>query len=243
MPHPAFCQDCGAALAARARFCPGCGAAVVAAPDTPSSGAHHSPHSIQRAQQPALDQGLAALRDGDLDRALPLLATAAAEDGSGLALLAYGTALLRRRRYEQAMPPLERAAALLPGRGEPLAYLGMARLHALDPAGAREAMEGALAVAPGSFAVRLKHAEFLFRLGYYREALAEAEHTLTLTAPDAESLAFAERLAALARGRAPQAYTRQPGRLPRLPFGGLVRRRGRRGGRYAGSEMQGRRGA
>ncbi len=171
----------------------------------------------------ALRAGLAAFRVGDLDRALPLLAAAAA-GGDGFALLAYGTALLRRRRYAEAIAPLERAVALLPERGEPLAYLGMARLHMLDPVGAREALERALAVAPASFAVRLKYAEFLFRLGYYREALDEAERTLALTAPDAESLAFAERLAALARQKAPFAYTRQPARLPRFPFRRLVQR-------------------
>ncbi len=167
--------------------------------------------------------GLAALRAGDVDRALPLLAASAAR-GGGFALLAYGTALLRRRRYAEAVTPLERAVALLPERGEPLAYLGMARLYMWDVVGAREALERALAVAPESFAVRLKHAEFLFRLGYYREALDEAERTLALTAPDAESLAFAERLAALARQKAPFAYTRQPARLPRFPFRGLFQR-------------------
>lgn len=171
----------------------------------------------------ALRAGLAAFRAGDLDRALPLLA-AAATTGDGFALLAYGTALLRRRRYAEAIDPLERAVTLLPERGEPLAYLGMARLHTLDPAGAREALERALVVAPDSFAVRLKYAEFLFRLGYYREALDEAERTLALTAPDAESLAFAERLAALARQKAPFAYTRQPARLPRFPFRRLFQR-------------------
>jgi tetratricopeptide (TPR) repeat protein len=170
----------------------------------------------------ALDHGLAALSSGDLDRAIPLLASAA-EDGSGFTLLAYGTALLRRRRYQASIEPLERAVALLPDQGLPLAYLGMARLHALDPVGAREAVERALAIAPESFVVHLKHAEFLFRLGYYREALAAAERALDLTAPDAESLAFADRLATLARAKAPQAYTRQPGRLPRLTLPSWMR--------------------
>lgn len=174
----------------------------------------------------ALCVGLAALRAGDLDRAVPLLAAAAAE-GDGFALLAYGTALLLRRRYAAAIAPLERAAALLPERGEPLAYLGMARLHTLDVVGAREALQRALTVAPESFAVRLKYAEFLCRLGYYREALDEAERCLALTAPDAESLAFAQRLAALARQKAPFAYTRPLARLPGVPLwrlGALFRR-------------------
>lgn len=204
MEHPAFCQSCGAGLALAARFCPGCGASVAAA-------------------EPAVDtplaRGLAAMRAGDLDRAIPLLEAAAA-GGSGFALLAHGTALLRRHRYGEAVAPLERAAPLLPDRGEPLAYLAMARLHLLDPIGAREAIAGAIERTPDSFAVRLKQSELLFRLGYYREALVEIERTLQLTAPDAESLAFAERLAALARQKAPQAYTRRPGRFPKLalPF-------------------------
>ena len=208
MLSPVFCQRCGAARSPEERSCPGCGIAVargMSADPTP------------------LNEGLAALRAGALDAAIPLLAEAAA-DGSGLALLAYGTALLRRRRFSQAIAPLERAVDLLPERGEPLAYLAMARLQALDPVGARADIQRALAVDPRSFPVRMKHTEFLYRLGYYREALAEAEVTLSLTAPDAESLAFAEHLAALARQRAPQAYTRQPGRLPHLPVTALLRR-------------------
>jgi tetratricopeptide (TPR) repeat protein len=210
MESPAFCQSCGTGLSAGARFCPRCGTAIAsAAGDQPVDG---------------LACGLALLQAGELDRALPLLREAASE-GSGFALLAYGTALLRRRRYGDAVEPLERAATLLPERGEPHAYLAMARLHLLDPAGARAAINQALAVAPTSFAVRLKHTELLCRLGYYREALAESEATLRLVAPDAESLAFAERLAALARQKAPQSYTRQPGRFPRLRLPFLQRSR------------------
>ncbi len=208
MTSPAFCQHCGAALGVAARFCPGCGVMVA--------------HGMSEGATP-LTEGLAALRAGELDAAIPLLAEAAA-DGSGFALLAYGTALLRRRRFAEAIAPLKRAVDLLPERGEPLAYLALARLQALDPVGARADMQRALAIGSRSFPVRLKHAEFLYRLGYYREALAEAEVTLSLTAPDAESLAFAEHLAALARQRAPQAYTRQPGRLPHLPLASLLRR-------------------
>lgn len=224
----ACCARCGVALGAFVRFCPACGqecgAAIPAADQArPNPAPGPSPYDAD------LARGLAAMQAGDLDRALPLLA-AAAEGGSGFALLAHGTALLRRRRYARAVEPLERAAALLPGRGEPLAYLGMARLHLLDPAGAREALDRAVAVAPGSFAVRLKRAEFLLRMGYYRESLAEADAALALAAPDAESLAFAERLAALARQKAPQAYTRRPGRLP---LAGIVRRLTRRPARTA----------
>jgi tetratricopeptide (TPR) repeat protein len=225
MPSPAFCQHCGQSLAPTARFCPGCGDALLLEPGSPVS-------VIETPAVPTspLARGLVALQAGDLDRAIPLLAAAAAT-GSGAALLAHGTALLRRRRFADALAPLEQAVAALPDRGEPLAYLAMARLHTLDLTGARETMEDALTLAPNSFAVRLKHAEMLFRLGYYREALAEARITLGLTAPDAESLAFAERLADLARRKAPQAYTRQPGRLPRLGiprlFGRLSARRPR----------------
>src|SRR6266508_40383 len=201
MESPAFCQSCGAGLTAAARFCPRCGTSIMPAARGESA--------------ESLSRGLALLQAGDLDRALPLLHEATSE-GSGFASLAYGTALLRRRRYSDAVEPLERAAVLLPERGEPLAYLALARLHLLDPGGARAAINEALAVAPTSFAVRLKHTELLCRLGYYREALAESEATLRLVAPDAESLAFAERLAALARQKAPQSYTRLPGRLPRL---------------------------
>src|SRR4051812_3748936 len=117
MEHPAFCQHCGAGLGAGARFCPGCGTAV---------------GSEATVEVSTLSRGLAALRGGDLDGALPILAEAA-EDGSGVALLAYGTALMRRRHYAEATAPLERAAELLPDRGEPLAYLAMAQLHTLDP--------------------------------------------------------------------------------------------------------------
>jgi tetratricopeptide (TPR) repeat protein len=208
MEHPAFCQHCGAGLGAGARFCSGCGTTV---------------GGEAAAEVSTLSRGLAALRCGDLDGALPLLAEAA-EDGSGAALLAYGTALMRRRHYAEAIGPLERVADLLPERGEPLAYLAMAQLHTLDPTGARATMKEALAVAPQSFAVRLKHTELLLRLGYYREGLVEAEATLRLRAPDAESLAYAEHLAALARQKAPQSYTRPVGRLPRLALPRFIRR-------------------
>jgi len=202
MQHAAFCQHCGSALAEAARFCPACGVGVAEPADRPVDD---------------LARGLAALSAGDLDRAIELL-QAAQGDGSGFAALAYGTALLRRRRYAEAQAPLERAVALLSGSGEPLAYLGMARLHMLDPIGGREALDRALEVAPHCFAVRLKRAEFFFRLGYVRECEAEINETLQLTAPDATSLAFAEHLAVLSKQKSRQAYTRQPGRWPRLSF-------------------------
>lgn len=214
------CWHCRTAIAAPSRFCPDCGAAVSVEALTTASG-------TSAGQQPPspFDRGRAALRAGEVDRAIPLLADAAAA-GDGPALFAYGTALLRRRRHAAALDPLARAVEALPDRGEPLAYLAMARLHTLDLAGARLAMNRAVSTAPESFVVRLKHTEMLMRLGYYREALTEARVTLGLTAPDAETLAFAERLADLARQRAPQSYTREPGRLPRLGIGRLLGRLG-----------------
>src|SRR5262245_58601682 len=137
MDQPAFCSCCGVRLAPAARFCPGCGENIAGA-----------------VSDDGLSLGLAALRAGEVDRALPLLAEAA-ETGAPVALLAYGTALLRRNRHQDALAPLEQAAELLPDQGEAHAYLAMARLHTLDIAGAREAMDRALAVAPDSFAVQL----------------------------------------------------------------------------------------
>jgi tetratricopeptide (TPR) repeat protein len=105
------------------------------------------------------------------------------------------------------------------------AYLGVAYLRLTRVADAREELEEAVRLAPESFICRSKYAEFLARLGFYDQAVAQLDAALGSTAPDSESRLAAIELRDYSRGKSnglyyrPLAYPKLSRLIPRPSFG------------------------
>jgi len=93
--------------------------------------------------------GLVRARAGDIDGAIAAYRRATdVSPANGRAWLAEGGLLVQRGTDAEAIVPLRKAAELLPMQSEPLRYLGLCLLRTGDRAGARAALEAALARNP-----------------------------------------------------------------------------------------------
>ena len=92
-------------------------------------------------------------------------------------------------------------------------------------ADSRAELEEAIRLAPESFICRSKYAEFLARIGFYDQAVAQLDIALRVAAPDSESRLAAIELRDYSRGKSkgiyyrPLAYPKLSRLIPRALFG------------------------
>ncbi len=190
-----FCPECGRQCEKSAQFCQRCGARL---------------EEMPRWAVPMLEQGYTALQQGDLERALALLAEACSvAPDDPRAHLGLAIAHLHRGDLNQAEAALRRTLDLDPAQAVAHAYLGALLVRHYQVADARVEMDLALKHGPGEFIVRLKRGEFFYRLGFFPDAVAELRTALALPAPSPESRLVAQELLMQARDRAKGSFTRQ----------------------------------
>jgi tetratricopeptide (TPR) repeat protein/glycosyltransferase involved in cell wall biosynthesis len=163
-----------------------------------------------------LRQGIAALRAGEPNRAVPLLERAVAESRDPYAVLNLGLALGQVCRASEAVPLLQEAAAVLPGHPEPRFHLGRLRGLRGDRNGAALDFQAALALCPG-------HVPSLAALAALKEDAGEWDAAAELVAaaraaePAEPELAFAAGRLASRRGNAAAALAAAAEVLERRP--------------------------
>jgi len=117
-----------------------------------------------------------ALAEGDCETALPLLARAAAQEPDDAEIpLLQGRCWLAQERYPEAAAALQRAESLAPGTEGLAMDLAIARTHAGDAAGAREALDRAAAQGADPALVDLYEGILLLRRAENREAALSFE--------------------------------------------------------------------
>lgn len=133
--------------------------------------------------------------------------------------------LLSRGDVAAALPMLDALCADDPANAIARAYRGVAYLRSTRVADARDELEASVRMAPESFICRSKYAEFLARLGFYDQAVAQLDAALALPVPDAESRHAAFELRQFCRDKAKGIYYRRTARprlsnlLPKALFG------------------------
>jgi tetratricopeptide (TPR) repeat protein len=111
---------------------------------------------------------------GDIDGALAEAIKLAAEaPGSGEAQLKVGELLLRKENYTAAVPPLEKAHALLPGSAEAHYYLGRAYQFTGKTKEALEPYHKAVELAPANLDFRTTYGLILGLNGQYEAGVSE----------------------------------------------------------------------
>ncbi len=201
-----FCIACGHSIESAARFCVRCGQAISARAESAQS---------------AYERGVLAMQAGRHATAVELFRQALAEGDDrlpALLMLAYvhwlGDDLLAAEEC------LRQVIALAPGHAHAHALLGSVLLAQLKVELARDELDMALRLAPDDFRVRVKRAEYFFRLGCYPEVVDELGQALRTPAPSAELRAYARDLLREAQHRAHRGFARQP-----LPFISINRSR------------------
>lgn len=165
---------------------------------------------LSRNASPALRAGLRGLGGEDEDGALEALLTAPdrSQDGFDVAVAArllVATRALSGGDLERADRHARAAVRAAPDDPLPRALLSLARSHRGDPAGAREAMVAAHALAPDEPALALAAARELATAGRFEEAARAAEVYLREVPGDARARSWRERTgerASLTRGHA-----------------------------------------
>jgi predicted O-linked N-acetylglucosamine transferase (SPINDLY family) len=138
--------------------------------------------------------GLAALRRGDAAAAVPAL-EAAARDGHALARFNLGLALIQTGRLAGAEAALRAAVAALPGRPEPLVYLGQVVGIRGQMEEARSAFEAALALDPGQMLALVGLAGITEAIGDLDGAAALLDRAHAIAPAEAELQAWRARIA------------------------------------------------
>ena len=105
------------------------------------------------------------------------------------------------------------------------AYLGIACLRLIQVADARDHCEAAVRLDPDSFICRTKYAEFLTKLGFYDQAMAQCDKALALPAPDQASEMAARELRSFCKGKAKGIFYRQIAPPSRIRARNLLPRR------------------
>jgi Tfp pilus assembly protein PilF len=123
--------------------------------------------------------------------------------------------MLARNDVPGALAILEPLCADEPSMAIARAYRGIAYLRLVRVADARDELEEAVRLAPESFICRSKYAEFLGRLGFFDQAVAQLDAALAVSAPDLESRRAAIELRQFCRDKAKGIYYRHTGR-PKL---------------------------
>jgi len=140
------------------------------------------------------------------------LAPVASEDRI---VLQHAVNLLARRDASTAVAVLERLCAERPEWAVARAYLGIAYLRSTRVAEARWEVEEAVRQAPESFICRTKLAEFLARLGFYDQAMAQLDRAMLLPVPDIQSHHAAMELRQFCKDKSKGIFYRETG-YPRL---------------------------
>lgn len=109
----------------------------------------------------------------------------------------------------EALSALEALCAAYPGWAVARAYLGTAYLGLARVAEARDELELAVGLAPESFICRLRHAEFLARMGFFDLAAVELDAALHVPAPDIGARDAALSLRAFCRQKARGLFYRE----------------------------------
>lgn len=130
-------------------------------------------------------------------------------------VLQHALDLLARRDAPTAVAILERLCAERPDWAVARAYLGIAYLRTTRVAEARWEVEEAVRQAPKSFICRTKLAEFLARLGFYDQAMAQLDRALLLPVPDIESHHASMELRQFCKDKSKGIFYRETG-YPRL---------------------------
>jgi Tfp pilus assembly protein PilF len=143
-----------------------------------------------------------------------------AAEGEDAIALRHAVALLARGDHRTATVALERLCRERPEWAVARAYLGIAYLRTTRVADARAELEEAVRLAPESFICRTKYGEFLARLGFYDQGLAQLDAALKLPPPDSESRLAAMELRQFCKDKAKGLFYRQTA-YPKLRLGRL----------------------
>ena len=143
--------------------------------------------------------------------------TASSEDGIALR---HAVGLLARGEARTAVVTLERLCVERPEWAIARAYPGIAYLRLTRVADARAELETAVRIAPESFICRTKYGEFLARLGFYDQAMAQIDVALKLQPPDSESRLAALELRQFCKDKGKGLFYRQTA-YPKWPFARL----------------------
>lgn len=147
--------------------------------------------------------------------------TASGEDAIALH---HAVGLLARGEPRTAAVALERLCAERPQWAVARAYLGIAYLRLTRVADARVELETAVGIAPDSFICRTKYGEFLARLGFYDQAMAQVDVALKLQPPDSESRLAALELRQFCKDKGKGLFYRETA-YPKWPFARLFSKR------------------
>jgi Tfp pilus assembly protein PilF len=159
-----------------------------------------------------LDKGYAALRRGDAEAALRNFQRASEKAPERpQAYFALAQAYLEQGASEKTLRSLEAALKADPKYAQARAFLGIELLKNYDVYGAEEALDQALKDEPTNLLVRIKYAEYYYRLGFYPRAVTILEDGLHM--PHGAS----EHVVELARKLLTQARQRSKGIIIREP--------------------------
>ena len=132
----------------------------------------------------------------------------AAEVSDEMVALKHAVRLMAAGEPGTARAVLEGLVAEQPEWAVARAYLGLAYLRLTRVADARDELEWAVRLAPGSFICHSKYAEFLAQLGFYDQAVRELDLALQIGAPDGGSDRAARELREFSKGKAKGLYYR-----------------------------------
>ena len=159
-----------------------------------------------------LDKGYAALRRGDTEAALRNFQRASEEEPERpQAYFALAQAYLEQEASEKIMRSLEAALKADPKYAPARAFLGIELFKNYDVYGAEEALDQALNDEPTNLLVRIKYAEYYYRLGFYPRAVSILEEGLHMPhGANEHVVALARKLLTQARQRAKGIILREP---------------------------------
>ena len=159
-----------------------------------------------------LDKGYAALRRGDVEAALRNFQQAT-EDAPERphAFFALAQAYTEEGSSEQTRRSLEAALKADPTYAQARAFLGIELFKQYDVPGAEDALEQALKDEPTNLLVRIKYAEYYYRMGFYNRAVTLLEDGLqSRHGANEHVVAMAKSLLTQARQRTRNTILREP---------------------------------
>lgn len=159
-----------------------------------------------------LEKGYAALRRGDVEAALRHFQRATDEAPERpQAYFALAQAHIEQGSSERTKRSLESALNVDPKYAQARAFLGLELLKQYDVSGAEDALDQALKDEPNNLLVRIKYAEYYYRLGFYHRSVELLEEGLHRPHGANEHIvAMAKSLLTQARQRTKKTILREP---------------------------------
>jgi tetratricopeptide (TPR) repeat protein len=159
-----------------------------------------------------LDKGYAALRRGDAEAALRNFQRATEEAPERpQAYFALAQAYIEQGSSEKTLRSLEAALKADPTYAPARAFLGIELFKNYDVSGAEDALEQAFKDEPTNLLVRIKYAEYYYRLGFYPRAVTMLEEGLLVPhGANEHVVAMARKLLTQARQRSKGIIVREP---------------------------------